>query len=443
MINLSPQVKTMSQLNHKPGSKHKRHGPDFICKPRFRNTLPDVPFPGKFLPCPFVELERFIDYKPTSLEMEYKYEVQCEMDIGLNLDLIDPNTYKVDSNAEIQLNEKDAILLEDEDANSKQIKRSAQHSKVVPWMRKTQYISSEFNRFGVAADRQEIKVGYHLTKNKENLNLFRDRQSQIDLIKKSFEDCKIPIRKHFSKKGVTAIEEVPILPDFELWKYPFALVQFDADPAPTGYAPELCDSMVTQSHIKGMQDDDGEQFVAYFIPTVETLQKKLTDKEEGRNFTEGVVYEHVLNREYTWTVKNKNTKGFERDNYFVYYKDGGFHYNELETKVRLARRRRVGHEKPNTQLHVTYTEPTEAEIQTMTNRMNSLLKNYDSDDEDDKKSEKSGSDEGSAKEEKAEESNSEKEGSTDNEKDGGSDDDDSDDDKKKSESEKGSTDESD
>lgn len=45
----------------------------------------------------------FIDYKPTSLEMEYKYEVQCEMDIGLNLDLIDPNTYKVDSNAEIQV----------------------------------------------------------------------------------------------------------------------------------------------------------------------------------------------------------------------------------------------------------------------------------------------------------------------------------------------------
>ncbi|VDK57336.1 unnamed protein product [Cylicostephanus goldi] len=249
--------------------------------------------------------------------MEYKYEVQCEMDIGLNLDLIDPNTYKVDSHAEIQLNEKDAILLEDEDSNSKQIKRSAQHSKVVPWMRKTQYISSEFNRFGVAADRQEIKVGYHLTKNKENLNLFRDRQSQIDSIKKSFEDVsaklfvfvllpnshnfivilpvslllqsKVPVRKHFDKKGVTAIEEVPILPDFELWKYPFALVQFDADPAPANYSADICESMVTQSHIKGMQDDDGEQFVAYFVPTVETLQKKLTDKEEGKNYTEGAV----------------------------------------------------------------------------------------------------------------------------------------------------------
>uniref|UniRef100_A0A0K0DB47 RNA polymerase II-associated factor 1 homolog n=1 Tax=Angiostrongylus cantonensis TaxID=6313 RepID=A0A0K0DB47_ANGCA len=267
----------MSQPTQKPGiGKHKSRGPDFICKPRFRNTLPDLPFPGKFLPCPFVELERFIDYKPTSLEMEYKFEVQCEMDMGLNLDLIDPNTYKVDPNVEIQ------CLCE----KFQKSFRSAQHSKVVPWMRKTQYISSEFNRFGIAADRQEIKVGYNLTKNKENLNIFRDRQSQINLIKKSFEESKAPIRKHFTKKGVTAIEEIPILPDFELWKFPFALVQFDADPSPVGFTPELRDSMVTQSHIKGMQDDDGEQFVAYFLPTVETLQKKLSDKEEGRRFTE-------------------------------------------------------------------------------------------------------------------------------------------------------------
>lgn len=37
---------------------------------------------------------------------------------------------------------------------------SQQHSKIVPWMRKTEYISSEFQRFGVAADRQETKVRF-------------------------------------------------------------------------------------------------------------------------------------------------------------------------------------------------------------------------------------------------------------------------------------------
>ncbi|PIO61827.1 hypothetical protein TELCIR_16636 [Teladorsagia circumcincta] len=203
-----------------------------------------------------------------------------------------------------------------------------------------------------------------------------------------------------------------------------------------------------------MQDDDGEQFVAHFIPTVETLQKTLNDKEEGRSFEEGAVYEHTLNREYTWTVKNKNTKGFERDNYFVYYKDGCFHYNELETKVRLARRRRAAHEKPNTRLNITYTTPTEVELQQMTSRMNSLLRNYDSDDEGegDKGSEKSDHEEESEKEKAkkvesggSEGSNSEKENSTDHEKDkdGDSDDGDSGSENKKSASDKDSTDESD
>ncbi|KAJ1363859.1 hypothetical protein KIN20_023811 [Parelaphostrongylus tenuis] len=83
---------------------------------------------------------------------------------------------------------------------------------------------------------------------------------------------------------------------------------------------------------------------------------------------------------------------FERDNFFVYYKNGCFYYNELETKVRLVRRRRPVHEKPNTRLHVTYTDPTEAELQQMCRRVNSLLMNYDSYDEADKPSEKSDSD---------------------------------------------------
>ncbi|VDM61481.1 unnamed protein product [Angiostrongylus costaricensis] len=161
------------------------------------------------------------------------------------------------------------------------------------------------------------------------------------------------------------------------------------------------------------------------------------------------IYEYVLNREYTWTVKNKNTKGFERDNFFVYYKNGCFHYNELETKVRLVRRRRPVHEKPNTRLHVTYTDPSEAEIQQMTTRINSLLKDYDSDDEIDKPSEKSDSDGEESNKKSAsggsDDSNNESvaDGSSDNDKADESDDEDTENGHKKGDGEKESTDESD
>ena len=43
---------------------------------------------------------RFVDYKPTSLEKNYKHEMLTEVDLGVNIDLIDPDTYAVDQNGE-------------------------------------------------------------------------------------------------------------------------------------------------------------------------------------------------------------------------------------------------------------------------------------------------------------------------------------------------------
>ena len=52
-------------------------------------------------------------------------------------------------------------------------------------------------------------------------------------------------------------------------------------------------------------------------------------------------YDHMLSREYTWNVKNKATKGYE-EMYFFLERGGQFCYNELETRVRLTKRRKTG-----------------------------------------------------------------------------------------------------
>ncbi|PAV66848.1 hypothetical protein WR25_00357 [Diploscapter pachys] len=385
-------------------------GMDFICKPKYTNTLPDIPFDAKFMSCPFVPLERFVEYKPSTLEKNYKFELLCEMDMGVNIDLIDPLTYKVDPKVANnvhqldQLDEKDRILIDDE-TQPQNTRRSAQHSKVVPWMRKTEYIAPEFNRYGVASDRQEVKVGYNLKKNKQDENLYRDRQSQLDAIDKTFRDVKKPVKEHFSKKGVYAVEECPLLPDFQLWKYPFALVVFDGDPALHSMPEALRRRAMEQSHLRGMKDDDGVEFVAYLTPSVETLQKRLEDKEAGRPYEEGSMYEYKLNREYTWSIRNKTTKGYEQDNFFIHFKDGNSYYNEMDTRVKLMRRRRAGHSKAsvfvfNSLLQVTHCPPSEQEMSMMTIRMNQLLRPYDEKEEEeeegasgDENEKKSGSDE--------------------------------------------------
>lgn len=55
---------------------------------------------------------RFIQYNPTSLERNYKYEVLTEHDLGVTIDLINRETYSSDHIA--QLDPADEKLLEED-----------------------------------------------------------------------------------------------------------------------------------------------------------------------------------------------------------------------------------------------------------------------------------------------------------------------------------------
>lgn len=55
---------------------------------------------------------RYVRYKQTSLEKNYRYEVLTEHDLGVTIDLINPDAYTPQSNA--QLHPTDERLLEDD-----------------------------------------------------------------------------------------------------------------------------------------------------------------------------------------------------------------------------------------------------------------------------------------------------------------------------------------
>ena len=81
---------------------------------------------------------------------------------------------------------------------------------------------------------------------------------------------------------------------------------------------------------------------------------RFQDKEEKIEYTELQEYEYVMAREYNWNVKNKASKGYE-ENYFFVVRDEGVFYNELETRVRLSKRRlRAGQQYSNSRLVVTH-----------------------------------------------------------------------------------------
>lgn len=43
-------------------------------------------------------LSRFVQYKATSLEKQHKHDLLTEPDLGVTIDLINPDTYRIDPN---------------------------------------------------------------------------------------------------------------------------------------------------------------------------------------------------------------------------------------------------------------------------------------------------------------------------------------------------------
>ena len=48
----------------------------------------------------FLCFDRFVQYKATSLEKQHKHELLTEPDLGVTIDLINPDTYRIDPSSE-------------------------------------------------------------------------------------------------------------------------------------------------------------------------------------------------------------------------------------------------------------------------------------------------------------------------------------------------------
>ncbi|KAJ0172611.1 hypothetical protein K1T71_011750 [Dendrolimus kikuchii] len=333
---MPPTVQTNEPEREKRPQRTGERRSELVTRVKYCNTLPNIPFDLKFITYPFPST-RFIQYNPTSLEKNYRYEVLTEHDLGVHIDLINRDIYQGDGNA--LLDPADEKLLEDDVLTPQDSKRSRHHAKSVSWLRRSEYISTEQTRFQPQSmEKVEAKVGYNIKKIFSEETLYMDRESQIKAIEKTFEDNKKPIEKHYSKPGVTPVEIMPLFPDFEMWKYPCAQVIFDTDPAPADKNIAGQIEVMSQAMIRGVMDESGEQFVAYCLPTEETTLKRRRDITESIPYMDGDTYEYKMAREYNWNVKSKASKGYE-ENYFLVIRNHCVYYNELETRVRLSKRR--------------------------------------------------------------------------------------------------------
>lgn len=86
-------------------------------------------------------------------------------------------------------------------------------------------------------------------------------------------------------------------------------------------------------------------------------------------------------REYNWNVKSKTSKGYE-ENYFFIFSENGVFYNELETRVRLNKRRsKTDAHATNSKLVVRHRPLSDQEFKTQEIRLRMLQPPLDEEEE--------------------------------------------------------------
>ena len=139
-------------------------------------------------------------------------------------------------------------------------------------------------------------------------------------------------------------------------------------------------------------DESGEQFVAYFLPLEETMEKRRRDAAAEIDYADEEEYDYKMAREYNWNVKSKASKGYE-ENYFLVIRDEGVYYNELETRVRLSKRRQKAGQQPNNTPLVVRHRPLNANEFRMQRYREKQLEPPNEDDEEEEEEEEEGEEE--------------------------------------------------
>lgn len=324
-----------------PAAKRKSSGkqslseslPQLVCPVHFTNTLPPIPFPPKFLPFPF-NPDRFVEYKDTSLIRGYKYKLAFPNNGTIPVELLNPGKYATPVGARLDQTDKTLATM----SHSMQEQQRRQLMEVqTSWLRKAEYLGPEVRFLGTnhSSDNKVRADGA------EEAHL-KDRDSQVRSILKSFEHAQeVPV--HPTRPDLTPVEVMPLLPDQDLWLYPFAQVHFDTDPLSRDRRSALETDRLQQALVMAQRaEDQKDEFLSYFLPTRKCVAERKRARLEG-NPDPATVFEYDKIREYSFDLRRREDTTDEMY-FFVFRHDEksgqmAVVYNELVQRIRLTARR--------------------------------------------------------------------------------------------------------
>jgi len=318
---------------------------EFLCDLKFGNSLPGIPFEPKFLAYPFPK-DRFKKYQAHSLEKSFKYSIHPEPDLGIEIDLIDPECYTV-PHPQPELPAEDERLLAMEEPGVKPAnagkKRGRNLSEIrpdVPWLRKTIYIENnlymQVHAFGSDAQFKEQQKADIQAQIKSRETSKQDRTASI---RKSFVVCNgKQALMHPTNPKLTATEVMPILPDMDRWPVQFTLVAFDEEPQlkePASSTSETSSKKrrVDRAIITNVKKVERRLVGDYLLPA---KNKDAAGEAAGEAAAEADATEEAKFRFRRQYALNNETDDSDR-NYLLFFNEGKVTYAKLPTHLQLRK----------------------------------------------------------------------------------------------------------
>ena len=245
---------------------------------KFRNAPPRPPVGPSFIGTDLDEkLREISQYKPlNAVEVNYRWKLHSEPDLGVPLapSAMDPASYIHTSPEEVQLHPDDLKLLDWNgsmaDTAAEELKKSRDNARAVArlalmgksparhllekanspsanaastkkpfsrvldeamqsWMKKTTYITNDHSRRvhdfkSLAKTKQDLAQDLEVRQQKIN------QRRTGSAVTKTFEDCKVRVHKHPSKKGLKPVAEMAFLPNVKQWGNSYTHVVVDKSP---------------------------------------------------------------------------------------------------------------------------------------------------------------------------------------------------------------------
>ncbi|GAA5816231.1 hypothetical protein MFLAVUS_009757 [Mucor flavus] len=291
---------------------------DYICRVRYRNVLPPVPYPPKMLTIPSL-VERHIPYQSTSLIEQTPYSLIMDQSAAIPfdkalvdyLDAMETNPEEVSRPVE-EVAEEDKILLtaprEGPDTTGMYTRKPN-----VTWLRRSEYIAQETR--GVSNRKEGVESKFAMSAASAKKRNYSTLEDQLAGVENTFKP--LPANLQHPQTKAKAKKIIPLLPDMDCWENIYTIGQFSAEPADEGRMAKRKALNNAQNEVRPRPSetdatdrgilrpmvnphDPDDTYLVWFLPDGESTKRLVRQKEnpmEGLS-EEPLTYNAVRDYEY-------------------------------------------------------------------------------------------------------------------------------------------------